>query len=162
MVLVTTHIAKCQEGQRRTEEIFDFAGGLLYTGRLIDVGKYVTFDNVLEFYKNTYRTSIDTNPSSTVLNGDTHHGEKGVLFQRPIRPRSGDSHSNYCTLHPLFPQIMDLVKDQAILALASKMIYKTIGYLAKLSNKSKKRNRTGGCSGICRHSGVIFCCKEVN
>ena len=30
LVLVTTHIAKRQEGQRRTEEIFDFFHGIVY------------------------------------------------------------------------------------------------------------------------------------
>ena len=81
------------------------AGGLLYRGRLIDVGKHVTYDNTLEFYKNTYRTSVDRNPSSTVPNGDTPPGEKGFVFLRPTRTQ----------------------KDQAGVVLAREMIYKTIG-----------------------------------
>ena len=78
------------------------SGGLLYRQRLVDFCKLFTFSNSLDFYINTYLTSIDTNPRSTLPSGPKIPGDKGVLLPRHTRTRSGGSNSNYAIFHPLF------------------------------------------------------------
>ena len=116
---------------------------MLYHRRLIDVGKHVTFDNALEFYKNIDGTSIDINPRSSLTNAATLPGEKAVVFGRPTRTQSGGSNSNYATLHPLFAQMTDQIKNKAGLDVVNEMMYKALGVLFKLNNESKNDNKEG-------------------
>ena len=113
------------------------AGGLIFPGRLIDVGKHVTFDVTLDFFRNTYKTAIGTNPSSTIQKGNTLLAEKPIVFQRPTRTQSDGSHSTYCHLHPLLSQMTDLAKDKGDIEFANEMMHKIIGGLLKRHKNSK-------------------------
>ena len=117
------------------------AGGFLFPGRLIDVGKHVTFDDTLEFYKNTYHTSIDTNLSSAAPKEDTPLAENLVLFKRPTKTQSGGSHSAYCHRYPLFSQLIDVAKDKGDIEFANEMMHTIIGGLLKRHENSKNNEK---------------------
>ena len=117
------------------------AGGLLFQGQLRDVGKHVVFDDTLNFFKNTYETTIDTNPYSTIQKGVTLLAEKSTVFRRPTRTRSGGTHSAYCHLHPLFSQMTDLAKDKGDIEFANEMMHKIIEGLLKQHKNSKNNEK---------------------
>ena len=117
--------------------------GLLYRQRLVDFCNLFTFSNSLDFYINTYLTSIDTNPRSTFPSGPKIPGDKGVLLQRNTRTRSGGSNSNYAHFCPLFAQLMDQVKNKAGVDVVNNMMYKALGILFKLNNENKNDNKEG-------------------
>ena len=119
------------------------SGGLLYPGRLRDFCKHLTFDHALDFYKNTYGTSIGTTTRSCLANSAKLPGEKAVVFRRPTRTDSGGSNSHYVTLHSLFSQVVDQIKDKDGKYFVFRLLYEGLGRLLEMDNKSKD-NKTKG------------------
>ena len=119
------------------------SGALLYPERLRDFCKHFTFEHALDFYKNTYGTSIDTNTRSCLTNASKLPGEKTFVFRRPTRTHSGSCNSHYIRLHPLFSQVADQIKDKYDEDFVTGLLYQILKGLIKMNNKRKEYKTEG-------------------
>ena len=119
-------------------------GGLLYEGLLSEFCTNNKFEDDLEFFKSSYGTSIDTNPRSSDTNVAKGQRDKATVFRSATATKRGGSNSHYVTLHPLFAQVAEQIKDHEGHDLLSKLLYEGLKGVIEINNRSKKTTTDKG------------------